>query len=51
MKIALDLMGGDHAPEEIAAGAKLALADDPELELLIEKLNKLNEVKKVVRLN
>lgn len=35
MKIALDLMGGDHAPEEIAAGAKLALADDPELELLI----------------
>jgi phosphate acyltransferase len=31
MKIALDAMGGDHAPEPIVAGAVKAVAADPEL--------------------
>src|SRR5947209_15936823 len=31
MKIALDAMGGDHAPEPIVAGAIQAVAADPEL--------------------
>ncbi len=35
MKIAIDIMGGDHAPEEMIKGALLALKDDPSLELLL----------------
>lgn len=31
MRIALDAMGGDYAPEPIVAGAVQAVADDPEL--------------------
>ncbi len=35
MKIALDVMGGDHAPAEILAGARQALAASPKLEMLL----------------
>ena len=35
MKIAVDIMGGDHAPAEIVQGALAALAQDPDLELLL----------------
>lgn len=35
MKIAIDVMGGDHAPEEIMKGSLQALEADPELELLL----------------
>ncbi|MEK4030230.1 MULTISPECIES: phosphate acyltransferase PlsX [Bacillaceae] len=35
MKIAIDAMGGDHAPKEIILGANKALAEMPGLELLI----------------
>ena len=31
MKIAIDAMGGDHAPKEIIEGALLALKEDPSL--------------------
>jgi glycerol-3-phosphate acyltransferase PlsX len=35
MRIALDAMGGDHAPEPIVAGAVLAVAADPELHVIL----------------
>ena len=35
MRIALDAMGGDHAPAPIVAGAVQAVADDPELRVLL----------------
>jgi phosphate acyltransferase len=35
MQIALDAMGGDHAPEPIVAGAAQAVAEDPELRILL----------------
>ncbi|WP_100330878.1 phosphate acyltransferase PlsX [Bacillus xiapuensis] len=35
MKIAVDAMGGDHAPKEIILGTNQALAEIPELEVLI----------------
>ncbi|MBR5329137.1 MAG: phosphate acyltransferase PlsX [Firmicutes bacterium] len=35
MKIAIDVMGGDHAPKEIVEGALLALKEDPSLELVL----------------
>ena len=33
LRVALDAMGGDNAPAAVVAGALLALAEDPELEL------------------
>ncbi len=35
MRIALDAMGGDHAPGPIVAGAVQAVADDPDLHVLL----------------
>jgi len=35
MRIALDAMGGDHAPEPIVAGAVQAVAADPELRVVL----------------
>src|SRR5260370_17771544 len=35
MQIALDAMGGDHAPEPIVAGAVLAVAADPDLRVIL----------------
>jgi glycerol-3-phosphate acyltransferase PlsX len=35
MRIALDAMGGDHGPAPNAGGAKLALAADPELTIVL----------------
>jgi glycerol-3-phosphate acyltransferase PlsX len=35
MQIALDAMGGDHAPAPIVAGAVQAVADDPELRVVL----------------
>ena len=35
MRIAVDVMGGDHAPQEILAGAKEALAASDKLELML----------------
>lgn len=35
MRIALDAMGGDHAPGPIVAGAVQAVADDPELTVVL----------------
>lgn len=35
MRIAIDVMGGDHAPKEIMEGALMALKEDPELELVL----------------
>lgn len=35
MRIALDVMGGDHAPLEIIKGAQAALESSPELELIL----------------
>ena len=35
MRIALDVMGGDHAPQEILAGAKEALAASDTLDLML----------------
>lgn len=35
MQIALDAMGGDHAPGPIVAGAVKALADDPSLQITL----------------
>src|SRR5207302_6665889 len=35
MQIALDAMGGDHAPGPIVAGAVQAVAADPELRVLL----------------
>jgi glycerol-3-phosphate acyltransferase PlsX len=35
MRIAVDVMGGDHAPEEILMGAKEALASSKKLELML----------------
>ncbi|KKB39306.1 phosphate acyltransferase PlsX [Bacillus thermotolerans] len=35
MKVAVDAMGGDHAPKEIILGVNKALADMPDLEVLI----------------
>jgi glycerol-3-phosphate acyltransferase PlsX len=34
-RIALDVMGGDHAPQSTLAGARLALAEWPDLHLLL----------------
>ncbi|MFL6246055.1 MAG: phosphate acyltransferase PlsX [Thermoanaerobaculia bacterium] len=34
-RIALDAMGGDHAPDEIVQGAQLALAEYPGVEILL----------------
>jgi len=54
-KIAVDAMGGDHAPVEILKGCATALKDDPELELLLvgdepqitEELDKLKITERV----
>ena len=35
MRIALDAMGGDHAPGPIVAGALQAVADEPELQVVL----------------
>jgi glycerol-3-phosphate acyltransferase PlsX len=35
MRLALDAMGGDHAPGPIVAGAVQAVADDPELRVVL----------------
>ncbi len=35
MRIALDAMGGDYAPDPIVAGAVQAVADDPELRVIL----------------
>jgi phosphate acyltransferase len=35
LPIAIDVMSGDHEPHEYVAGARAALADDPELRLLL----------------
>ncbi len=35
MKIALDAMGGDHAPLEILKGAALALESDQQLQIIL----------------
>jgi glycerol-3-phosphate acyltransferase PlsX len=35
MRIALDAMGGDYAPEPIVAGAVQAVADDPEVRVIL----------------
>jgi glycerol-3-phosphate acyltransferase PlsX len=35
MRIALDAMGGDHAPGPVVAGAAQAVADDPELRVVL----------------
>ena len=35
MQIALDAMGGDHAPGPIVAGAVQAVAADPELRVML----------------
>jgi glycerol-3-phosphate acyltransferase PlsX len=35
MRIALDAMGGDHAPDPIVAGAVQAVAEDPELTVVL----------------
>src|SRR6266852_2466313 len=35
MRIALDAMGGDHAPEPVVAGAVLAVNADPELRVVL----------------
>src|SRR6202167_6842673 len=34
VRVALDAMGGDHGPDVVVAGAELALARHPEMELL-----------------
>src|ERR1051325_1494352 len=34
-RIALDAMGGDHAPREIVKGALLGAAEDPAVEILL----------------
>ena len=31
MRLAVDVMGGDHGPEELLQGVKLGLADDPSI--------------------
>ena len=35
MRVALDAMGGDHAPGPIVAGAVQAVAEDPELRVVL----------------
>src|SRR5438128_1677527 len=35
MRIALDAMGGDHAPEPIVAGAVQAIAEDPDIQVVL----------------
>src|SRR5829696_4306399 len=35
MRIALDAMGGDHAPGPIVAGAVQAVAENPELQVVL----------------
>src|SRR5262249_47469403 len=35
MRIALDAMGGDHAPEPIVAGARAALKSDPDPQVVL----------------
>src|SRR5262245_9932946 len=35
MRIALDALGGDHAPAPIVAGAMQAVADDPEMRIVL----------------
>lgn len=44
MKIAVDAMGGDHAPQAIVEGVMLAKKDFPEIEFLL--YGKENEIKK-----
>ncbi|MGX7245086.1 phosphate acyltransferase PlsX [Enterococcus quebecensis] len=46
MKIAVDAMGGDHAPQAIVEGVMLAKQDFPEIEFLL--YGKENEIKKYV---
>ncbi|MGX7149621.1 phosphate acyltransferase PlsX [Enterococcus ureasiticus] len=46
MKIAVDAMGGDHAPQAIVEGVMLAKQDFPELEFLL--YGKEDEIKKYV---
>ena len=38
MQIALDAMGGDHAPGPIVAGAVQAVAADPDLRLVLASI-------------
>ncbi|MDX6220876.1 MAG: phosphate acyltransferase [Frankiales bacterium] len=35
MRVALDLLGGDHAPEAVIDGALLAVAQDPSVEVIL----------------
>ena len=35
MRIAVDAMGGDYAPDEIVSGCLLALREDPELQVIL----------------
>ena len=35
MKIVIDAMGGDHAPQEIVKGAVMALSQDKELSVVL----------------
>src|SRR5271155_5172622 len=35
MRIALDAMGGDHAPDQVVAGAVQAVAADPDLRVIL----------------
>jgi len=46
MRIALDAMGGDHAPNPIVAGAIQALEKDPELEVFL--VGEENQLRKLV---
>ncbi|MEI5994185.1 phosphate acyltransferase PlsX [Candidatus Enterococcus mansonii] len=46
MKIAVDAMGGDHAPQAIVEGVMLAKQDFPDIEFLL--YGKENEIKKYV---
>ena len=40
MKIGLDVMGGDYAPEKTVEGAILALKDDEKLDIKVNELLK-----------
>jgi glycerol-3-phosphate acyltransferase PlsX len=45
MRIAVDAMGGDYAPDEIVSGCLLALREDPALEvILVGQQDKVNPV-------
>lgn len=52
-KIAVDLMGGDHAPESVLDGVKLALAefDDIEITLVGDETKVPNDIKEHERIN